>query len=275
MEARSVQIQATEEKRFKPNINYKKIGVSLLVILAFFVMWSVTVKVISSAYLPTPEGSFRAVGELVINGDFDGYSIGDHIWASLLRVLAGFCGGVIMGIVLGMLMGIYPSIYRTMKIIIEPIRFIPPIAWIPMAIVLLSGFSRYVFLIWFGAFFPVFISVIASIPKVDPILKDVVKVYGGNWFDIVKKIVIPSVTPEILAGMRIGLGECWMCIVAAEMVGGESAGLGRLILKYADRLLINEVVVGMLIIGIIGLICNEAVLRLEKKLFKWRTEITI
>jgi NitT/TauT family transport system permease protein len=174
-----------------------------------------------------------------------------------------------------MIMGLYPMIYAASKIIIEPIRFIPPVGWVPMAIVLLSGFSRFAFIIWLGAFFPIFISVLTSIPKVDPVAKDVVKVYGGKRRQIIQKIIIPSVMPEILAGARISIGAAWMCIVAAEMIAGESTGLGRLILKYADLMMTNEVVAGMLFIGIIGLGCNEVILRIEKHLFKWRTRITL
>jgi ABC-type nitrate/sulfonate/bicarbonate transport system permease component len=140
---------------------------------------------------------------------------------------------------------------------------------------LLRGFARYVFIIWVGAFFPIFISVLTSIPRVETILKDSVKVYGGSRWDILKKIVIPSVTPEILAGARIGLGDSWMCIVAAEMIGGEPVGVGRLILKYADLLNMNAVVVGMILVGIIGFACNEVVLQIERRQFRWRSQITL
>jgi NitT/TauT family transport system permease protein len=75
--------------------------------------------------------------------------------------------------------------------------------------------------------------------------------------------------------MRVGLGMAWMCIVAAEMIGGEGVGVGRLILKYAELLRLPEVVVGMLIIGIIGLAMNEIILRFEKWMFKWRWEVSI
>jgi len=132
-----------------------------------------------------------------------------------------------------------------------------------------------VFIIWVGAFFPIFISVLMSIPRVETILKDSVKVYGGSRWDILKRIVIPSVLPEILAGARIGLGDSWMCIVAAEMIGGEPIGAGRLILKYADLLNMNAVVVGMILIGIIGFTCNEVFLQIEKRLFRWRSQITL
>ncbi len=213
--------------------------------------------------------------EIASKGDIQGIPLYKHAWASSIRVFSGFGLALVMGVTLGLLMGLYPFIYENSKVIIEPIRFIPPIAWIPMAMVLLRGFTRYIFIIWVGAFFPIFISVLTSIPRVETILKDCVKVYGGTRWDILKTIVIPSVTPEILAGARIGLGDSWMCIVAAEMIGGEPIGAGRLILKYADLLNMNAVVVGMVLVGIIGLACNEVVLQIEKRLFRWRSQITL
>jgi ABC-type nitrate/sulfonate/bicarbonate transport system permease component len=254
--------------------SFRKVFFNLLSIVIFVTIWKVTVSLMPATYLPTPEGMAKAAFALILKGDLEGYSLATHVWASFTKVLFGFAIALLTGVSLGMIMGLYPMIYAAAKIIIEPLRFIPPVGWVPMAIVLLSGFSRFAFIIWLGAFFPIFISVLTSIPKVDPVAKDVVKVYGGNRWQIIKKIVIPSVMPEILAGARISIGASWMCIVAAEMIAGESTGLGRLILKYADLLRTNEVVAGMLFIGVIGLGCNEVILHIEKYLFKWRTRIT-
>ena len=247
-----------------------------MITLGIFLMaWAIIQNTTTSSYFPTIGGVEKAAVELATQGDNQGFSLIQHAWASSLRVLSGFGLALVMGVTLGLLMGLYPSIYENSKVIIEPVRFIPPIAWIPMAMVLLRGFTRYVFIIWVGAFFPVFISVLTSIPRVETILKDSVKVYGGSRWDILKKIVIPSVTPEILAGARIGLGDSWMCIVAAEMIGGEPVGVGRLILKYADLLNMNFVVVGMILVGVIGFACNEVVLQIERRLFRWRSQITL
>jgi ABC-type nitrate/sulfonate/bicarbonate transport system permease component len=253
----------------------EKMSYRIGVILLFVLFWSLFAQLAHSSYIPTPVGVAKAIAQLVVNGDFEGYSLWKHAWASFVRVLSGFSLALVMGVLLGLFMGLFPILYDTTKVIIEPVRFIPPLAWIPVAIVLMRGFSRYVFIIWLGAFFPIFISVLASIPSVDPILKDVIKVYGGTRFDIIRKNIFPSVMPEILSGAKIGLGVSWMCIVAAEMIGGENVGLGRLILKYADLLRTNEIVVGMLLIGMIGYLSNEAMLRLEKYLFRWRANLTL
>jgi ABC-type nitrate/sulfonate/bicarbonate transport system permease component len=248
---------------------------NLLTLGIFLLIWSIIHSSTTSTYFPSIGGVGIAAGDLFTKGDFQGFSLAQHAWASCMRVFSGFGLALVMGVSLGLLMGLYPSIYENSKVIIEPIRFIPPIAWIPMAMVLLRGFTRYIFIIWVGAFFPIFISVLMSIPRVESILKDSVKVYGGSRGDILRKVVIPSVTPEILAGARIGLGDSWMCIVAAEMIGGESIGMGRLILKYADLLQMNAVVVGMVLIGLIGFACNEVVLLIEKRQFRWRSQITL
>lgn len=144
-----------------------------------------------------------------------------------------------------------------------------------MTIVLLVGFSRYAFLIWLGAFFPIFINTLLSVTRVNPVHINVVKVFGASRWYTIRNIVIPSVTPDIATGMRVGLGIAWMCIVAAEMIGGEMVGVGRLILKYAELMRLAEVIVGMLVIGVIGFIMNEIFIAVERRLFRWRAEISL
>jgi NitT/TauT family transport system permease protein len=89
------------------------------------------------------------------------------------------------------------------------------------------------------------------------------------------RIVTPGALPEIVAGMRIGLGVGWMCIVAAEMIGGENLGLGRLMMNYADLLRVDMVIVGMITIGIIGYATNEVLLLVEQRLFAWRHAVKV
>ena len=167
METNSVH-HISQESYSKRKIFVEKMVYRLLVIILFITLWSLFAKLAHSSYIPTPIGVAKAITNLAVNGDFEGYSLWKNAWASFVRVLSGFSLALIMGITLGLLMGLFPVIYDTTKIIIEPIRFIPPLAWIPIAIVLLRGFSRYVFIIWLGAFFPIFISVLPSIPNVDP-----------------------------------------------------------------------------------------------------------
>ena len=238
-------------------------------------VWQVATWVVSSVFFPSPLQVVRAMADLWVNGDVTGNSLLTHIRWSLLRLLAGFSMGVVLGVPLGLLMGLYRPLYTGTRAALEPFRFIPPIAWIPLTIVLLSGFSRYVFLIWLGAFFPIFVATLVGVPRVELIHKNVAKVHGaGRWY-ILTRVVIPSVLPDILGGMRVGMGTAWMTIVAAEMSGGETTGLGRMMVNYAELLRIPEIVVGMILIGVLGFLMNEVLLRIEKRVFRWRWEVSL
>jgi NitT/TauT family transport system permease protein len=250
-------------------------GVNIGSVGLFVLLWQALALVLSSKYLPTPAGTVQAFVDLVRAGDIEGYTLWRHSVESLNRVIVGFGIASTMGVVLGLSMGLYPVVYSSARLVIEPVRFIPPLAWVPLAIVLLRGFWRYVFIIWLGAFFPVFVNSLLAVPKVDPDLKDMAKSFGGTRWKILRVIILPSVLPDILAGMRVGMGTSWMCIVAAEMIGGESVGLGRMILKYAELLRPNEIVVGMIMIGFIGFAINEVFLWLDRILFRWRREIVL
>lgn len=250
---------------------------NVLVFLGFIGLWQVAATIVNSPFFPDVIKTIEALIDLAQYGDFEGYTLLEHIGASLIRVGAGFALACLIGIPLGLIMGLYPFIYEGTKSVIEPIRFIPPIAWIPLTIVLLVGFSRYAFLVWLGAFFPILINTLTSIPRVNPTHVNVARVYGADRGYIIQHVVIPSVLPEILAGMRVGLGVGWMCIVAAEMLAGKMIGLGCLIIKSAQfpGVRSGEILVGMILIGIIGLVMNEALIQVEKHLFKWRWEVVV
>ena len=229
----------------------------------------------NSPYFPKLSEISSAFTSLAQEGDIEGVFLSEHIWASLLRIFAGFGAACIVGIPLGLAMGLWPKLYYRTRSVIEPIRFIPPLAWIPIAIVFMVGFQRYVFLIWLGAFFPILVTTLLSVTRVDPVHVNVAKVFGASRLYIIRKIVLPSVAPDIATGMRVGLGIAWMCILAAEMFGGEMVGVGRLILKYAELLRMSEILVGMMIIGFIGFIMNEIFIMVENYIFRWRSEVSI
>lgn len=242
---------------------------SLAVFLAF---WEVGARIANSPFVPGPLAVLQAGANLAANGDVNGISLLEHTGQSLLRIFSGFVAAALMAIPLGLAMGLSPGLYAGTRSVIEPIRFIPPIAWIPVAIVVLVGFSRYVFIIWLGAFFPIWINTIVAVPRIEPVYFNVARVHGATMGYVIRRIVIPGALPNIFAGMRIGLGVGWMCIVAAEMIGGEMTGLGKLILKYAELLRMPEIIVGMVIIGILGFLMNDAMLAAEKRLFGYRQQ---
>ena len=248
---------------------------NLLSLATALATWQVAALAVGSPFFPAPMRIVEAFAQLATRGDTFGHSLWTHAWASIERVLVGFGFGVLLGVPLGLLMGLYPSVYAGTRSVLEPFRFIPPIAWIPLAIIFFSGLTRFAFLIFLGAFFPVFTSTLVGVARVEPIHRKVGVVHGATKLWTLRNVVIPTVMPDIMAGMRVGLGTAWLTIVAAELAGGISTGLGRLMINYAELLLVPHVIVGMLLIGLIGFLMNEVLLLIEKWLFRWRWQVSL
>jgi len=255
--------------------SYRVVVFNLMLIVAVAAIWEIIAFLVHSSFFPSFSNVVKAFATIATVGDIEGYNLLNHSVTSILRVLSGFILAFVVGFPLGLIMGLKPLIYGASKSVIEPIRFIPPIAWIPLAFILLAGYSRYTFILWLGAFFPILINTMVAVKRTSPVLIDVAKTFGAKKIALTFKVVVPSALPEAVAGMRIGLGVGWMCIVAAEMIGGETIGLGRLILNSAELLRIDWIIVGMITIGLIGLVMNEIFLQTEKRLFRWRPEVKL
>ncbi|HEV2039585.1 MAG TPA: ABC transporter permease [Casimicrobiaceae bacterium] len=248
---------------------------NVISVAVFLVICDVAAVMVNSPFFPPPTKVVDAFIRLATQGDTMGTSLWAHCWASLYRVLVGFTAGVILGVPFGLAMGLLPKLYAATRAIIEPFRFIPPIAWIPLAIIFFSGLTRFAFLIFIGAFFPVFTATLVGVARVEPIHRKVAVVYGASRYYVLTHIVLPTVLPDIMGGMRVGLGAAWLTIVAAELSGGTSVGLGRMMVNYAELLQIPEIIVGMALIGALGFALNEVLLLFERRLFRWRWRVTL
>lgn len=248
---------------------------NIAVLIAALITWQILTIVVDSRFFPGPVAVVESFFHLLSNGDTLGYSLWEHSWASIERVLVGFGLAVMAGVPLGLLMGLYPQLYASTRVVLEPFRFIPPIAWIPLAIIFFTGLPRFAFLIFLGAFFPIFTAALVGVARVEPIHRKVALVHGASKAWIVSHIVVPTVLPDILGGMRVALGTAWLTIVAAELAGGISTGLGRMMITYAELIQIPPIIVSMIIIGAIGFSMNELLLLLEKRLFRWRWQVSL
>jgi len=230
---------------------------------------------------PDPVSVATEFWRLCTVGDTNQNTLLIHSIASFSRLILGFAIAVLTGFPLGLLMSLRGSVYRIFKPLVEVLRPIPPIAWIPLAIVLFQITYGPLFIIWLGAFFPILLSTIAGVRRTSPVLVDVAKALGANGKQTASKVIIPSALPEVFAGLRIGLGVGWMSIIGAEMIGAMSIigegpqGLGYLIFNYWMAGLTVPVAAGMIAIGLIAYIMNEVFLQIEKRLFKWRKEVTV
>ena len=219
---------------------------------------------------------FNAFWDLTLTGDSEGVYLIEHVVASINRVTLGFLLATITAVPLGIIIGRYRLADSILGPVVEAMRPIPPIAWIPLALLMFPGnvLGSQAFIIWVGAFFPILINTTGGVKRTELVHIDAAKTLGANERQILTKIVLPSASPEIFVGLRVGFGIGWMCLVAAEMLRGR-IGLGYLIWTYWSVGRTAEVITGMLLIGLIGFLITFAFLKVEKSLLKWRQSVSV
>lgn len=248
----------------------------LKIILPFLILfvWQLlsSARVLPSYKIPSPLEIISALKTLIIVGLPSGYRLHGHALESLLRVGYGFFIATGIGVPLGIFMGWSKNFRQLITPLIEIVRPIPPLAWIPIAIIWLGiGIKSASFIIFLGAFFPILLNTVAGVLSVDPILIEASKTLGAKDKHILLKVLFPGAMPNIFTGLRIGMGIGWMTLVAAEFTGVKSGyGLGYLIMIARDVQRPDEIVAGMIVIGLIGYFLDGIFRFNEAKVLKWR-----
>lgn len=229
----------------------RKIIISLILPVSIVVIWATLTTYtgyIPSYILPSPSEVLEAFKMLLNNGQL----IKDTS-LTLLRVVLGLTVSAAIGIPLGILMGWSPTIKDLSSLVVGILRPIPPIAWIPFAILWFGvGLGSAIFIIFVGSVFPILINTMDGVKRVDNVLLESAYTLGASSRQTLFKVVVPAALPNIITGLKIGVGVGLMCTVAAEMIGSNS-GLGYLIFTSTSMLDTGSAMVGMLVIGIIGL----------------------
>jgi NitT/TauT family transport system permease protein len=190
------------------------------------------------------------------------------LWAdiadSLRRVALGFGAAVLLGIPVGLSLGWYPALYQVVNPTLQILRPISPIAWIPVSIIFFGiGDRATVFLVFLSAFFPIVVACVSGVSNVPAIYRRAGRNFGLSSPQLLSRVVFPAALPQILIGLRIALGVAWLVVVAAEMVAVDS-GLGYLVIDSRNSgKRYDLVVAAMLVIGVIGLILDLGMRRLE------------
>jgi len=196
----------------------------------------------------------------------DGATLFAHTKTSLILALTGFSSAVIIGIPLGLLMGWYKPLDLVVRPIFDLMRPIPPIAWIPIAILWLGiGLKAKAFIIWLAAFVPCVINSYTGIKLTDPVLIRVAQIYGATNWETFKRIGIPSAVPMIFTGLKLSLNASWTTLVAAELLAA-SQGLGYLIQMGRRLVRPDIIIVGMLTIGLTGAVMSVILTKMESKI---------
>lgn len=214
-----------------------------------------------------------------------------HILISASRVILGFLLAVIIGIPLGLFVGRYILAHRLFSPIIEILRPLCPIAWIPFALAIFKTYTiadifgvRYttsifghiqlgmLFVIFYGGFFPIFLNTVHGVKSVKNIFIESGLLLGADQNRLFRNVILPSSLPSILTGLRIGLGISWMVIIAAEMLPGSDAGIGYLIIFSYELAEMDILIASMILIGAVGAFLSYAVKFISDKTSFWQAK---
>lgn len=238
----------------------------IMVLVAVLAIWQLAYFMPSFVtIIPSPVELGQAFWLLVRSG-----VIFEHIGASLQRVLVGFGLAAVAGTGLALLLGYYRRWGEVIDPVIEILRPIPPIAWIPIAIILFGlGDPSAYFIVFLGAFFPIFVNSYFGVTALPEIYRNVARSFEVGHVIYVWKILLPFSLPYIMTGFKIGMGMAWMSVIAAELIGAQN-GLGYFIQMSRLLLQIDNVIIGMVAIGIVGWLLSAIIVGLERIIMPWR-----
>lgn len=201
--------------------------------------------------LPAPTTVVSAAAELLRR-----HVLLTHIFASLYRVLLAVGVATALGVPLGLAMGWSPRFRRAVDPLLEFVRPIPPLAWIPLSILWFGiGNAQIVYIIFLAAFFPVVLNSMAGARDVDAYLVRAGLSLGARGGELFRTVVLPAALPQIFTGIRVGLGIGWMALVAGELIAAPS-GLGYMINNARTLFRSDYILLGMVLIGVLGLILD-------------------
>lgn len=242
----------------------------VLAILSILILWH-----IASLTNPVSVPSISRVWErllLTFTKPIRGLILPLHVLASLRRVSIALVFACSTGIMFGALIGWNRTARALIGSVFTLIRPIPPLAWVPLITIMLGiGEIPKVLIVFIGSFIPVTLNTQAGMERVEKLYIDVAKVCGGNSRQVLWQIAMPSILPNILAGVRTSISSAWMVVVAAEMLGANS-GVGFLVSRGMDSADTPLVMVAMITIGMIGALLSFLVEKLERVVCPWMTE---
>ena len=263
----------------------------ILLPLIILVIWEiVAIQVDNPALLPRV-GSvinrlIHPLDDLLNTGSFI-----RHIIVSASRVILGFIIAALVGIPLGLLVGRYLLVRQVFNPIIEVLRPLCPIAWIPFAMAVFKTYTiadvfgvhytsslfghiqlGMLFVIFYGGFFPIFLNTVHGVHSVKNIHMESALLLGADQRRLFRKVILPSALPAILTGLRVGLGISWMVIIAAEMLPGSDAGIGYLIMFSYELAEMDILIASMILIGVVGTLLSYGVKWISDRTSFWQAK---
>ncbi|WP_405559546.1 ABC transporter permease [Streptomyces sp. NBC_01180] len=261
-----VEKSAAEGRQQQPRRSrHRPLLLNVVAVVAGIAVWAVVAALGLVENLPAPLGVAEKAGTMISDG-----TLASDTFASLRRVFLGYALGVAVAVPVGFLMGWYPTARALIEPYIQFFRTIPPLALIPLAVVLLGiGEVPKIAVIFLASFMSCVLSSFQGVIDVDRTLINAARVLGASDRTIFAKVVVPASTPFILVGMRIGLGASWATVVAAELIGAQ-VGLGYRMQKASTWFDMDAVFVSLITIGVLGLVMDRLLLLAERRLTGWQ-----
>lgn len=227
--------------------------------------WGITASGIVKSYqLASP---VQVANELVSLAQ-DGTLLGD-LSASIERVFAGFAIGCVLACALGCIVGLSRTAERIVDPTLQAIRAVPSLAWVPLILLWLGiGETAKITLVAIGAFFPVYVNLVAGIHNVDRKLLEVAHVFGIGRLARAIRVVMPAASPGLLVGMRVGLTQAWLFLVAAELIAS-TKGLGYLLMQGQQITRPDQILVAILLLALCGKLSEGGMRAIEHRALRW------
>ncbi|QRN79539.1 MAG: ABC transporter permease [Nocardiopsis sp. BM-2018] len=218
----------------------------------------------SQSQLPTPASVVAAARELIDRG-----TLWEHIAITVQRVLTGFVIGATAGSVIGSLVGLSRTASLLLSPILRALRAVPSLAWVPLLLIWMGIHEEpKITLVAIGAFFPVFTTVASGFAHVDQKLVEVGRAYGLRGPRLATGVLLPAAAPTIVAGLRLGLAQAWLFVVAAELIAS-SKGLGFLLIDSQSTLRTDILFLSIVLLALLGTLSDQVLAFAERRLLRW------
>lgn len=244
----------------------KNILMGLIIPVVIVALWYLvtTFGSLPTSILPSLQMVGGAFSEMTSNGQLQG-----DLMISLGRVVKGFLASALLGVFLGSLMGMFPTVLRLLLPTVTVIRQIPMVAWIPLIILWAGiGESSKVIIIMVAAVFPILVNTLSGIGSTPEGYVEVAKLYKLSKWETFVKVYLPHALPQILVGLKLGLGVSWMAVVASELIAA-STGIGYRMNEARSLMKSDKVIVCMIVIGLIGIIMDKLISLLFDRFTPW------
>ena len=250
----------------------KRIGLALILPIALLIGWQLVVnaEIYTRGQLPAPIDVYRAAEQLAA---FDQLWI--HVEVSFERVLRGFALGSAVAIGIGLLVGLSPLIGQLIDPTVQAFRAIPSLAWVPLFVLWMGiGEEPKIMLIAIGVFFPVYANLVSGIRQIDRKMIEAASAYGYRRLSLAWNVTLPASLPYLMTGLRVGLAQGWLFLVAAELIGA-SQGLGFLLIDGQNSGRADIIVLSIIMLAVIGKLTDMLLERLEKRMLRWSDTVKV